>query len=332
MNKQLLTILIPMYNEEEVLDQLYMRLLQVVEEIPAYDFEFLFVDDGSKDRSLEMVQEMRSFDKRVSYISLSRNFGKEIAMMAGFDYARGDALIIIDADLQDPPELIGEMIGFWEQGYDDVFAKRRHRHGETWMKKWTAKTFYRLLQKTTRMPIQENVGDFRLLDRRCVEALKQLRETQRYTKGMFDWIGYRKKEILYDRDERAAGKTKWNYFKLFDLAIEGILSFTTVPLRLSSILGLAISGASFLFLLYIISKTIFFGESVDGYPSLVTVIVLLGGIQLIVIGIIGEYLGRIFIETKKRPLYFVDVYNDKKEENSGKSEERKNLVRIKSSS
>ncbi len=300
------------------MQQLYDRLNTVVNNIPFYNFEILFVNDGSKDDTLHQIKLLREKDERISYVNLSRNFGKEIAMIAGLDYATGDAVIIIDADLQDPPELIPEMIRYWEKGYDDVYAKRRSRSGESWLKKWTSSTFYKVLQKVTRIPIQKNTGDFRLLDRRCVEALKQLRETQRYTKGMFSWIGYNKKEILFDRDARAAGETKWNYYKLMDLAIEGITSFTTTPLRISSMLGCVISFFAFIYMIWVIAKTLLFGESVEGYPSLMTVILFLGGIQLISLGIIGEYLGRIFNETKNRPLYFVDEYNDEKVLNDGR--------------
>ena len=307
-----ITILIPAYNEEEVLNQLYTRLTGVIDNISDYQFEMLFVNDGSKDNTLNIIKEFRLKDNRISYVDLSRNFGKETGMLAGLDYAIGDAVIIIDADLQDPPELIPEMINYWEQGYDDVFAKRRTRSGESWLKKWTASKFYKILQKTTRIEIQENTGDFRLLDRRCVEALKKIRETHRYTKGMFSWIGYNKKEVLFDRDPRAAGETKWNYLKLADLAIEGIISFTTAPLRVATLFGFTVSFFAFLYMIWVIVKTLLFGESVTGYPSLMAVILFLGGVQLIAIGIIGEYLGRIFNETKQRPLYFVDEYNDEK--------------------
>ncbi|MDZ5610014.1 glycosyltransferase family 2 protein [Bacillus pseudomycoides] len=310
-----ITILVPAYNEQEVLDQLYNRLNKVMNSISNYEFEILFVNDGSRDNTVQIIKSLRAFDERISYVDLSRNFGKETAMIAGLDYAQGDAVIILDADLQDPPELIPEMIKYWEEGYDDVFARRRSRSGETWFKKWTANTFYKILQKTTKIQIQKNTGDFRLLDRRCVEALKQLRETQRYTKGMFSWIGYQKKEILFDRDPRAAGETKWNYLKLIDLAIEGITSFTTAPLRLSAFFGCVISVFAFIYMIWIITKTLVFGESVQGYPSLMTAILFLGGIQLISLGIIGEYLGRIFNETKKRPLYFVNEYNNEKVQN-----------------
>jgi len=313
-----ITILVPAYNEEAVLHKLYDRLKEVIKSIPAYQFEILFINDGSKDNTLSIIKKMRERDKRISYVNLSRNFGKEIAMLAGIDHAKGDGVIIIDADLQDPPELIPEMIKYWEMGYDDVYAKRRSRSGETWFKKWSSATFYKMLQKMSRIPIQENTGDFRLLDRRCIEALKQIREAQRYTKGMFSWIGYNKKEILFDRDPRAAGETKWNYSKLVDLAIEGVTSFTTAPLRLSAFCGFFISICSFFYIIWIIAKTLLYGEPVAGYPSLMTVILFLGGIQLISLGIIGEYLGRIFNETKNRPLYFVEEYNNEKVLNQGK--------------
>ncbi|MBH0230700.1 glycosyltransferase family 2 protein [Halobacillus yeomjeoni] len=310
-----ITILIPAYNEEESLHLLYKRMTEVTAGLPEYDFELLFINDGSRDRTMPIIKELREEDVRVSYVDLSRNFGKETAMIAGFDHSKGDAVIILDADLQDPPELIPEMIKYWEQGYDDVYAKRRSRAGESWMKKTTARLFYKTLKKISQVPIQENTGDFRLLDRRCVEAIKQLRETQRYTKGMFSWVGYNKKEILFDRDPRISGETKWNYGKLFDLAVEGLTSFTTAPLRLSSLFGVGVSFLAFLFMIWIIIKTIAFGEPVAGYPSLMSVILFLGGIQLIVLGIIGEYLGRVFNETKKRPLYFVDEYNNQKVSN-----------------
>lgn len=306
---KLITILVPAYNEEEVLHQLYSRLTGVLNELPEYEFEMLFVNDGSKDRTLPILKGLREMDPRISYVDLSRNFGKETAMLAGFDHARGDALIILDADLQDPPELIPLMIDLWEQGYDDVFAKRNSRTGETWFKKWTSKKFYQILQKVSQIDIEEDTGDFRLLDKRCVEALRKMRETQRYTKGMFSWIGFNKKEIMFDRDARAAGTTKWNYAKLFDLAIEGITSFTTFPLRLSSFAGFIVSLLAFLYILVIVFKTIFFGEEITGYPSTMSVILFLGGIQMLSLGVIGEYLGRIFNETKNRPLYFVNDYN-----------------------
>ncbi len=313
--KKLVTILVPVYNEQEVLPMLYDRLKKLMDENSKYDFEILFVNDGSKDNSLQIMQELRKEDKRVCYLNLSRNFGKETGMIAGLDYSKGDAVIIIDADLQDPPELITEMLKYWEEGYDDVYAKRRSRKGETWLKKFTSTMYYKVLQAFTKIQIQKDTGDFRLLDRRCVEALKSMRESQRYTKGLFSWIGYNKKEILYDRDPRAAGTTKWNYKKLVDLSIDGITSFTTSPLRWSAIIGIIVSIIGFIYMIYIIIKTIVSGVDVPGYASTMVVILFLGGIQLIFLGVIGEYLGRAFYETKGRPLYFIERYNEEKETN-----------------
>lgn len=313
--KKLVTILVPAYNEQEVLHLLYDRLEKLMNENTNYDFEVLLVNDGSKDKTFEIMQELREKDKRFCYLNLSRNFGKETAMIAGLDYCKGDAVVIIDADLQDPPELIPEMIKYWEEGYDDVYAKRRSREGETWLKKFTSKMYYKVLQGFTRIEIQKDTGDFRLLDRRCVEALKSMRENQRYTKGLFSIIGYNKKEILYDRDPRAAGQTKWNYGKLIDLSIDGITSFTTSPLRWAAIFGCGVSVIGFIYMIYIIIKTIVTGVDVPGYASLMVVILFLGGIQLIFLGIIGEYLGRTFNESKHRPLYFIERYNETKETN-----------------
>ena len=233
-----ISIIIPAYNEEETIPYLYERLTDLINKMDNYEFEVLFIDDGSRDKTLEQIKKIRENDKRFCYVNFSRNFGKEIPMIAGMDYAKGDAVIFLDADLQDPPELIPELIKYWEEGYDDVYAKRRTREGETFLKKFTSKMYYKILQSLTRVEIQKDTGDFRLLDRRCVNALKKLRETQRCSKSMFSWIGYKKKEVLYNRDARIAGKTKWNYKKLVDLAIDGITSFTTSPLRISTYLSI----------------------------------------------------------------------------------------------
>lgn len=304
-----ISILIPAYNEQGNLEALYHRLGKLANDNKSYEFEFLFVNDGSRDKTLDMIKEYANEDNRISYVNFSRNFGKEIAMIAGFDHVTGDATVIIDADLQDPPELIPQMIKYWEEGYDDVYAKRESREGETWFKKASSKWFYKLLQKTTHIPIQIDTGDFRLLDRRCIEALKQMRESQRYTKGMFSWIGFKKKEIVYKRDARAAGSTKFNYAKLINFAIDGITSFTTAPLRISTFLGFIVSLFAFLFIIIVVIKTIVFGDTVSGYPSLMAVMLFLGGVQLLSLGIIGEYIARIFNETKGRPLYFVEEYH-----------------------
>ena len=310
MNKKMISIIIPMYNEEESLPFLYDRLSKLADKIENYNVEFLFVNDGSKDKSLQIVKEFKKKDDRVCYLNLSRNFGKEVAMGAAFDYVRGDAVAIIDADLQDPPELILDMIKYYEEGYDDVYAKRRSREGESWLKKFTSKKFYRVLQSVSRVPIQTDTGDFRLLSRRAIEALKSFPEKQRYTKGMFSLIGFKKKEIEFDRDPRVAGETKWNYLKLIDLAIEGITSFTVEPLRIATILGILCAGGAFVYMIFMLIKTLVLGIDVPGYASLVCIILMLGGIQLVCLGVIGEYIGRIFIEVKNRPLYFIDEYSE----------------------
>jgi len=307
-----ISVLIPAYNEEPVLDKLFPRLEDLANSNKGYEFEFLFINDGSKDNTLELIKGYSEKDPRVSYLNLSRNFGKEIGMIAGLDHATGDAVVIIDADLQDPPELIPEMIKLWEDGYDDVYAKRKSREGESWFKKFTSKMYYKTLQSVTRIPIQEDTGDFRLLDRRVVEALKQFRESQRNTKAMFSWVGFHKKEILYDRDSRAAGETKWNYIKLVELAIDGITSFTTAPLRISTYAGIAVSILAFIYLVYLVIRTVFLGVDLAGYPSMMAVILFLGGVQLLSLGIIGEYIGRIFNETKQRPLYLIEEYHNGK--------------------
>jgi len=306
MTMKKVSILIPAYNEQAVLKQLFARLTKLADSTSNYEFEFLFVNDGSRDKTLEIIKERAEIDTRVSYVNLSRNFGKEIAMIAGLDNVSGDATVIIDADLQDPPELIPEMLTWWEKGYDDVYAKRSSRLGESFIKKFTSKMFYKTLQSVTRIPIQKDTGDFRLLDRRAVEALKQIRESQRYTKGYFSWIGFKKKEITYKRDPRAAGQTHWNYLKLADLAIEGIVSFSVAPLRIATGLGLFVAFATFIYLVYIVIRTILFGTDLAGYPSTMAVILFLGGAQLLSLGIIGEYIGRIFNETKNRPLYLIE--------------------------
>jgi len=310
-----ITIIIPAYNEEESLPYLYERLEKLMDSNKNYEFEILFVNDGSKDKTIELIKQYREKDKRISYVDFSRNFGKEIAMMAGLDYAKGDAVIFMDADLQDPPELIPELIKYWEEGYDDVYAKRKSRAGETFLKKFTSKMYYKVLQSLTNVPIQKDTGDFRLLDRRCVNALKKMRETQRCSKSMFSWIGYNKKEVLYDRDPRIAGKTKWNYKKLVDLAIDGITSFTTSPLRISTYLCIPTFFALFIYFIYVICKMILFTGKIDAYQAIILLILFFSGIQILLFGIIGEYLGRIFNETKNRPLYLVNEYNGEREEN-----------------
>ncbi|WP_208558944.1 glycosyltransferase family 2 protein [Marinilactibacillus kalidii] len=300
-----LSVIIPAYNEEEVLPQLIERLNEVSEKLNNYAFEFLFVNDGSTDNTLHLLKELNKQDKRMKFVDLSRNFGKETAMLAGFDYANGDGIVIIDADLQHPPEIMEEMIHWWEQGYEDIYAVRKKREGESFLKEWTSKTYYKVVQKMTPEKVIPQAGDFRLLDKKCIVALRQLREKERYTKGMYGWIGFKKKEITYYAEERAAGETKWNYSNLFKLAIDGITSYSTVPLKVWSYIGFTISLLAFMFLAVETIKTMLFGTNAAGYPTLLAAILFLGGIQLISLGVIGEYLGRVFVETKGRPPYFI---------------------------
>lgn len=306
------SILIPAYNEALSLGNMYERLVNLMDSNKGYEWEVLFVNDGSKDQTIEIIKHLRSKDERICYVDLSRNFGKEVAMLAGFDYVTGDCVIIMDADLQHPPELIPEMLKHWEEGYEDVYAKRNTRGKESFFRKKLSLMYYSLLQKTTRVEVLENVGDFRLLDRCCINVLKEIRENQRYTKGMYCWIGFKKKEILFDQGDRLAGESSFSFFSLLSLAIEGIVSFTVAPLRFSTFMGLIVSLVTFVYMCAIILKTLIWGEDVQGYPTLLVVILFLGGVQLLSLGIIGEYIGRIFNETKKRPPYVASEYNGKK--------------------
>jgi glycosyltransferase involved in cell wall biosynthesis len=299
------SILIPCYNEEASLPALYEALKELMDGQPDYQWEVLMVNDGSHDHTIDVIKQLRQRDQRICYINLSRNFGKENAMLAGFDHVTGDCMVIMDADLQHPPHFISDMLRLWEQGYEDVYAKRTTRGKESWLRKRFTLLYYHILQKTTRVEILENVGDFRLLDRKCIEALKQLRESQRYTKGMYCWVGFKKHEILFEQGDRIAGTSSFNFFRLLNLAIDGVTSFTTAPLRISIILGFIISFVAFLYMCYVLITTLIWDDPVRGYPTLMTVILFLGGVQLLSLGIIGEYLGRIFHETKGRPVYII---------------------------
>ena len=316
-----ITILIPIYNEEESLPLLKNRILSVIEKIPEYEFDILFVNDGSKDKSLEIIKEYRSEDKRFGYVNLARNFGKEVAMLAGLDYSKGDAVIIMDADLQDPPELIPELIHYWEEEYDDVYAQRTSREGETFLKKWTSKMYYKVLQKIAKIPVQKDTGDFRLLDRRCVNAICKLREEGRCSKSIFSWIGYNKKAVTFVREPRVAGKTKWNYKKLIDLAIDGITSLSISPLRYATYVSIPIFLIAVFYGIYVIVNSII----IHAFPQIVQVILfivlLFGGIQTLLIGIAGEYIGRTFKNSQKRPIYLIDSVNENREMNGEKNNE-----------
>lgn len=305
-----ISILIPCYNEEASLPLLYNELVKLMNSHSNYAWEILMINDGSKDRTLEIIKDLRKKDNRICYVDLSRNFGKEKAMLAGFDYVTGDCMVIMDADLQHPPYIVNEMITKWEAGYDDVYAKRKSRGKEPWLRKQFSLLFYKILQKTTKIEILPNVGDFRLLDRKCIESLKQLRETERYTKGMYCWIGYKKTAVEFEQQDRQAGQSSWNFLSLLSLAIEGIVSFTTFPLKIATLVGIFTSLCAFIYMIYVIIKAILFGDPVSGFPTLLSIMLFLGGIQLLALGIIGEYIGRIFHETKGRPVYIVREYNN----------------------
>jgi glycosyltransferase involved in cell wall biosynthesis len=303
----MLSIVVPVYNERPVLPDFHERLGAVLDSMGA-DAEVLYVDDGSGDGSSDLIAGLQQRDRRVSLIRLSRNFGKEVAITAGLDHCRGGAAVIIDADLQHPPELIPALVEQWRAGFDVVYARRTERQGETALKKLSAQYFYRLLQRLSDVPIPADAGDYRLLSRRAVDALVGLRERHRFMKGLFAWIGFPQTSVPYRQQPRHAGDTKWNYWRLWNFALEGITSFTTVPLRIASYLGIVAALTALLFAAWIVFKTLVWGEPVPGYPSLMVVILFLGGLQLAALGVIGEYLGRTYNEVKQRPLYLVDAY------------------------
>jgi len=280
---------------------------KVLSNLPV-DLEIVFINDGSTDNTLDIINSLRASDDRITLIDLSRNFGKEIALSAGLHKAAGDAVVIIDADLQDPPELIPELIEEWQNGYDVVYAKRTLRYGESILKKSTSHVFHRILQRAGKFSIPEDTGDFRILSRRAVNALNTFKEHHRFMKGLFAWIGFKQKAVLYKRDARHAGHSKWNYWRLWNFALEGITSFTIAPLKISTYIGTVTALSAIGYGIYMVIETLLHGNEVPGYPSLIVIILILGGIQLVAIGILGEYLGRIFNETKQRPLYFINEY------------------------
>lgn len=299
------TLLIPCYNEEASLPLLFRALTELFDEEKQYHWEVLLINDGSHDSTLRLLKEQNMKDQRFGYISLSRNFGKEAAMLAGFDYAQGDCVVIMDADLQHPPTAIPSMLHEWEDGYEDVYAMRTTRGKESWLRKMLTMFYYRLLQKVSDIEILPNVGDFRLLDRKCIEALRQLRESQRYTKGMYCWIGFRKKEIRFEQGDRLEGESSFNFWRLLKLSMEGITSYTTSPLQIATVLGLLASLLAFCYMCYILVCTLVYSDPVKGYPTIMVTMLFLGGAQLLSLGVIGEYLGRIFHESKHRPVYIV---------------------------
>lgn len=311
-----ITIIIPCYNEAQSLPLLHAELCKLSESESGYNWEYLFINDGSRDTTIEELEKLHAQDKRCNYVDLSRNYGKEVALLAGFDYATGDCAVIMDADLQHPPHVVHEMLRKWEQGYDDVYARRKSRGKESWLRKRLSLAYYRLLSKSTRIDVLPNVGDFRLLDRRCIDALRQLREQSRYTKGMYCYIGFKKTFVEFETQNRVAGQSSMSYSVLVKLAIEGLTAYTTSPLQWATGIGIIVSLISFLYALWVIIKTIVWGDSVAGFPTLMIAILFLGGVQLLSLGIIGEYLGRVFNETKNRPVYFVQSFNGEKYDNS----------------
>lgn len=307
--KKRVSIIVPAYNEEKSLPLFYNELCRVINPLEvSYEFEIVFINDGSRDNTLNILHELHLKDSRVNYIDMSRNFGKEIGMLAGFDTVTGDCVIIMDADLQEPPEVIPLMLEKWEEGYDDVYGLRRTRQQST-MKKLSSRLYHRMLENMSDVDLTENAGDFRLLDRKCIDALRSLRESQRYTKGMYSWIGFRKAPVEYDIHRRVAGTSKWNVRKLVHLAVDGITSHSVMPLKMASYMGLIVSAIAFVYLIYILIKSMIYGDPVAGFPTLISVVLFLGGFILLALGIIGEYLGRIFLETKMRPPYFINSIN-----------------------
>lgn len=299
-----ISVVVPLYCEASNIDYLFERLEAVLDQLKC-TYEIICVDDGSDDDTVAGLRKHRQRNPRIKVIALSRNFGKELALTAGIDYAGGAAVVPIDADLQDPPELIGALVARWREGYDVVYAKRRSRQGESWIKRATANSFYRVIGRMSKVPIPRDTGDFRLLDRRVVEALKRLPERTRFMKGLFAWVGYRQSEVMYDREPRYSGETKWNYWRLWNFAIDGIASFSVAPLRVWSYVGIIFATISFLYGAFLLFRTLLFGTDVPGYASLMVAVLFLGGVQMVILGVLGEYLGRVYEEVKGRPLYLV---------------------------
>ncbi|ROP76907.1 glycosyltransferase involved in cell wall biosynthesis [Stenotrophomonas rhizophila] len=308
MNAQRLTVVVAAHNEALALPMLHVRLCAVLDDLGGIDGRVLYVDDGSTDTSWEVMQGLADADPRVGVLRLSRNFGKEAALTAGLDFVDNGAVMILDADGQDPPELIPEFVALWQQGYDNVYGTRLKRDGESWFKRSTAKVFYRVIGRLSNTPIPADTGDFRLLSPRALQALGQLRERHRFMKGLFGWVGFRRKALPYHRHARLVGESKFSVWRLWNFALEGITGFSTAPLRATTYLGLAAASVAFLFALVVVLKAALYGDRVAGWPTMMAVILFLGGIQLIALGLIGEYLGRLYEESKQRPLYLVDTW------------------------
>jgi glycosyltransferase involved in cell wall biosynthesis len=310
MTHDLLTVVVAAYNEAEALPGLHARLSAVLDALrtDGVDGRVLYVDDGSRDGTWPVLQHMATADPRVALLRLSRNFGKEAALTAGLDLVDEGAALVLDADGQDPPELIPQFVAKWREGFDDVHGTRTARHGESWLKKATAGGFYRVIGRLSRTPIPRDTGDFRLLSPRALAALRQLRERQRFMKGLFGWVGFRQAAIPYQRAPRIAGRSKFNFWSLWNFALEGITSFSTAPLRLATYLGLGTALLALLYAGWVVLKALLWGDPVAGWPSMMAVVLLLGGVQLVALGLIGEYLGRLYMESKQRPLYIIDTW------------------------
>ena len=302
-----ISIVVPVFNESDALPFFHREIVKRLDTI-GLEWEVIYIDDGSTDRSRDIIKRFSACYSNISLLSFSRNFGKESAMSAGLKISQGQAVVIMDADLQDPPSVLPEMVNAWQNGADIVNMRRRCRLGESWLKKVTARSFYYLINRISDIDIPEGIGDFRLLSRRVVDALNQMPEANRFMKGLFSWVGYRQTILDFDRDPRIAGKTKWNYWKLWNFALEGITSFSTAPLKIATYTGFLSAMGAFLYALYFLVKTLIFGDSTPGFPTLIITVLVLGGIQLMAIGILGEYVGRLFIQAKQRPAYFVDEY------------------------
>jgi len=306
MKKEKISVIIPCYNEKEALPYFYDEIKKVEKEMNYVDFEYIFVDDGSKDNTLEQIKKYSKQDKKVKYLSFSRNFGKESAMFAGLEYSKGDYVTIMDADLQDPPALLPEMYKYLkEEGYDQVGTRRTNRKGEPVVRSFFAKMFYKLINKMSKVEMVDGARDFRLMKRQVVDSILSLSEYNRYSKGLFSFVGFKTKWINYNNVERVAGKTKWSFWKLFKYAIEGITAFSTVPLAFASFLGVLMCLIALIFIIVIIVKTIIYGDPVGGWPSLACIILFSSGVQLLCIGIIGQYLAKTYLESKNRPIYIV---------------------------
>lgn len=312
LNNKIISVVVPCYNEEEMINIFYNECIKVLDSIKGYKFEFIFINDGSKDKTLKKLKELANTDDRVIYLSFSRNFGKEAAILAGLESSKGDLVVLMDADLQHPPKLIPEMIKYIEEGYDSVATRRTNRLGEAKFRKFFSKKFYKYINKISDINIVEGATDYRMMTRQMVESVLSVREYHRFSKGIFEWVGYETKWIEYISEERVAGTTKWSFLGLLKYAIEGMVSFSTTPLKISSLTGIIISSLSFIYFLFTLIKTIINGIDMPGYASTICIVTFIGGIQLIALGIIGEYLARTYMESKKRPNYFIRDTNLKK--------------------